>query len=87
MLEWIDDITDFIFLHDAPQKADILFIPGNGHAEPSEYAAQLYHSGYAPLLLPSGRFSVTTGGFDGQKSGARRYEGRFETEVLKRLFR
>ena len=87
MLEWIDDITDFIFLHDAPQKADILFIPGNGHAEPSEYAAQLYHSGYAPLILPSGRFSVTTGEFDGQKSGARRYEGRFETEVLKRLFR
>ena len=80
MLEWIDDITAFIFLHDAPQKADILFIPGNGHAEPSEYAAQLYHSGYTPLLLPSGRFSVTTGGFDGQKSGARRYEGRFETE-------
>ena len=80
MLEWIDDITAFIFLHDAPQKADILFIPGNGHAEPSEYAAQLYHSGYAPLILPSGRFSVTTGEFDGQKSGARRYEGRFETE-------
>lgn len=52
MLEWIDDITAFIFLHDAPQKADILFIPGNGHAEPSEYAAQLYHSGYAPLILP-----------------------------------
>ena len=81
MLEWIDDITAFIFLHDAPQKADILFIPGNGHAEPSEYAAQLYHSGYAPLILPSGRFSVTTGGFDGQKSGAKRYEGRFETEM------
>ena len=80
MLEWIDDITAFIFLHDAPQKADILFIPGNGHAEPSEYAAQLYHSGYAPLILPSGRFSVTAGEFDGQKSGARRYEGRFETE-------
>ena len=80
MLEWIDDITEFIFLRDAPQKADILFIPGNGHAEPSEYAAQLYHSGYAPLILPSGRFSVTTGGFDGQKSGARHYEGRFETE-------
>ena len=56
MLEWIDDITAFIFLHDAPQKADILFIPGNGHAEPSEYAAQLYHSGYAPLILPSGRY-------------------------------
>ena len=80
MLEWIDDITRFIFLSDKPQKADILFIPGNGHAEPSEYAAELYHQGYAPLLLPSGRFSVTTGTFSGQQSGARTYEGRFETE-------
>ena len=80
MLEWIDDITDFIFLSDAPQRADILFIPGNGHAEPSEYAAELFHQGYAPLILPSGRFSVTTGEFDGQKSGAKHYDGRFETE-------
>ena len=55
MLEWIEDITRFIFLEDAPQRADILFIPGNSHAEPSEWAAKLYHDGYAPLLLPSGR--------------------------------
>ena len=52
MLEWIDDITRFIFLSDKPQKADILFIPGNGHAEPSEYAARLYRQGYAPLHFP-----------------------------------
>ena len=56
------------------------WIDGNGHAEPSEYAAELYHQGYAPLFLPSGRFSVTTGTFSGQQSGARTYEGRFETE-------
>ena len=34
MLEWIDDITRFIFLEDDPKPADILFIPGNGHAKP-----------------------------------------------------
>ena len=81
MLEWIDDITRFIFLSDKPQKADILFIPGNGHAEPSEYAAELYHQGYAPLFLPSGRFSITDGHI--LRSAVRRnatYEGRFETE-------
>ena len=80
MLEWIEDITRFIFLEDAPQPADILFIPGNSHAEPSEWAAKLYHDGYAPLLLPSGRYSITVGGFCGQKTGAQQYEGRFETE-------
>lgn len=80
MLEWIDDITRFIFLEDDPKPADILFIPGNGHAEPSEWAAKLYLDGYAPLILPSGRYSITTGAFCGQQTGARRYEGRFETE-------
>ena len=53
MLEWIDDIIRFIFLEDDPQPSDILFIPGNGHAEPSELAARLYREGYAPLVLPS----------------------------------
>ena len=35
MLEWIREITDFIFLEDTPRPADVIFIPGNGHAEPS----------------------------------------------------
>ena len=80
MLEWIGDITRFIFLEDAPCACDILFIPGNGHAEPSEHAARLYRDGYAPLVLPSGRFSIGSGAFGGQKSGARLYDGAFDTE-------
>ena len=80
MLEWIRDVTRFIFLQDAPQPADILFIPGNGHAEPSELAARLYHEGYAPYILPSGRYAITHGEFCGQQSGAREYVGRFDTE-------
>lgn len=80
MLDWIRDITRFIFLEDEPQQADILFVPGNGHAEPSEYAAQLYHAGYAPRILPSGRYAIGSGAFVGQKSGAREYVGQFETE-------
>ena len=80
MLEWIDDITRFIFLEDDPQPSDILFIPGNGHAEPSELAARLYREGYAPLVLPSGRYAVGKGAFTGQVTGKRMYPGRFETE-------
>ena len=80
MLKWIGEMTDFIFLEDAPQPADILFIPGNGHAEPAELAARLYREGYAPRVLPSGRYAIGSGGFCGQKSGAREYVGRFETE-------
>lgn len=80
MLKWMQDIADFIFLEDAPEKVDVIFIPGNGHALPSELAAQLYGRGYAPHVLPSGRYAIGSSGFAGQKSGARRYEGAFETE-------
>lgn len=80
MLKWIRDITDFIFLEDEPAPADIIFVPGNGHALPSELAARLYHAGMARYVLPSGRYAIGTSGFAGQKSGAQRYEGEFDTE-------
>ena len=80
MLKWIQNVADFIFLSDAPAPADIIFIPGNGHALPSELAAQLYKQGYAPRILPSGRYAIGTPGFAGQKSGSRSYEGEFDTE-------
>ena len=80
MLKWITDISDFIFLQDEPAPADIIFVPGNGHALPSELAARLYLSGYAPRILPSRRYAIGTDGFAGQKSGSRRYEGDFQTE-------
>jgi len=80
MLKWIRDITDFIFLEDRPQKADVIFVPGNGHAEPSELAAKLFREGYAPYVLPSGRYAIGSGAFAGQRSGAREYVGSFDTE-------
>ncbi len=80
MLKWMKDIADFIFLADEPAPADIIFVPGNGHALPSELAARLYHQGYAPRILPSGRYAIGTPGFAGQKSGSRLYAGEFETE-------
>ena len=80
MLQWIPDIADFIFLSASPAPADMIFIPGNGHALPSELAAELYKQGYAPRILPSGRYAIGTPGFAGQQSGTRRYEGNFDTE-------
>lgn len=80
MLSWIRDVSDFIFLADAPAPADVIFIPGNGHALPAERAAALYADGLAPWVLPSGRYAIGTDGFAGQLSGARRYEGSFDTE-------
>ena len=36
MLQWIDDLTRFIFLEDEPKPSHVRFLPRNGHAEPSE---------------------------------------------------
>ncbi len=80
MLPWMQDVADFIFLADAPAPADVIFIPGNGHALPAELAARLYADGLAPYVLPSGRYAIGASGFVGQRSGARQYAGAFDTE-------
>ena len=63
--KFFQGITDFIFVEHTPKKADIIFIPGGNYPEAAEHAASLYHQGLAPLLLPSGRYSVMQGYFPG----------------------
>ena len=62
---FLDQISDFIFVEDEPKKADVIFVPGNGYPQMAERAAELYREGYAPYVLPSGRFSTVTGVFPG----------------------
>lgn len=47
-------ITDFIFMEDQIEKADVILIPGGSHKQLIEHAAKLYHEGFAPYILPSG---------------------------------
>ena len=56
-MHFIEEFTNMIFLEDQPEKSDIIFIPGSGHAALAHTAARLYHSGLAPLILPSGKYS------------------------------
>ncbi len=58
-------ITDFIFVEDKLQPADILFLPGGSYPEAAREAASLYLEEYAPLILPSGRYSILQGSFPG----------------------
>ena len=61
----IQMMTDFIFLEDVPQKADIIMIPGSGYGALADTAAALWHQSFAPLILPSGKYSKLIGHFEG----------------------
>jgi Uncharacterized conserved protein len=76
----IEDISNFIFLENEPEKADMIFIPGGSYAEIAEKAASLWKEGYSDLILPSGRYGVKRGYFPGPLSNKEKYTGRYETE-------
>lgn len=76
----ISDITDFIFLEDRLEKADAIFIPGGSYPELPERAAELWKEGYAPYVVPSGRYSIMRGEFAGVKSKAEKYRKAYVTE-------
>ena len=60
-------VTDFIFLEHQPKKADIIFVPGGNYPDAARHAAELYHQGWAPYVLPSGRYSILQGYFPGEQ--------------------
>ena len=61
MTKFLQDLTDFIFLEDEPQKADVIFLPGSEEGILAKTAAKLYREGYAPLIVPSGKYAKWTG--------------------------
>ncbi|WP_418425055.1 YdcF family protein [Blautia sp.] len=77
---FIEQISEFIFAEDEPEKADIIFIPGNGYSQMAEKAAALYGENYASFVLPSGKYSITVGKFGGVLSGQEHYNGNYRTE-------
>lgn len=74
-------VTEFVFVEDQPQKADVIFLPGSRKVEHAIRAAELYRAGYAPYVLPSGRFTISRGYFLELPEPLRsEYPGQFETE-------
>ena len=78
--EFIKETSEFIFAENKPEKADIIFVPGNGYSQMAERAAQLYAKKYAPFVLPSGKYSISAGRFGGVLTGQKRYNGEYQTE-------
>ena len=78
--QFLADVEEFIFAENIPQKADIIFVPGNGYPQMAERAAQLYKQGLADFVLPSGRYSVVNQKFSGVMAKQDVYNGNYETE-------
>ena len=64
-MSFIDEYTKFIFLEDEPESADIIFLPGSEEGALAYRAAELWKEGYAPVILPSGKYGKLTGRFSG----------------------
>ena len=79
-MKFYDALTDFIFTEQKPEKADAIFVPGGLYGEIAQHAAELYQQGFAPLIVPSGKYSIVEGKFTEVQS-PQKYKGRyFETE-------
>ena len=78
--KFLNYFTDYIFVKDEPQKADVIFVPGNGYPQMAEKAAELYRKGLAQKILPSGRYSITVGKFAGVLDKKECYGGTYGTE-------
>ncbi|MDD4797243.1 MAG: YdcF family protein [Eubacteriales bacterium] len=76
----LDDIGRFVFVSHPPVKADVLFIPGGSSPELMETAAALWHQGYAPAMIPSGKYSIKRGYFAGSRTKTDIYPGPYDTE-------
>lgn len=64
----IQEVTEFLFLEDHPEPADLIFVFGGRHRERAVRAAELYRAGLAPFILFTG--------------GDKRGTGRAESAVL-----
>ena len=80
-MKFFRDITEFIFLEDLPEKADLIIVPGNTWPQPARRAAALYHEGMAPYIVVSGRYSKGQQTFAGAACEGDRYKGVYMTEA------
>ena len=56
---FLDQISDFIFVEDKPERADIIFVPGNGFPQMSIEAARLWKEGMAASLFVIFNFFIS----------------------------
>ena len=79
--DWLRAVTELIFVRDEPEPADVILVPGSGNPELAQHAAELYRAGWAPLVLPSGKYAKHTGRMVFSRADvAAAYPGAWESE-------
>lgn len=63
--DFVQAVNRFLFVEDEPAPCDAIMIPGSSSPEHVLLAADLYHRGMAPVLIPSGRCPIGTERFTG----------------------
>ena len=76
----ITDISNYIFISDAPETVDAIFLPGGMHPQQPEYAAELYRQGYAKSIIPSGKMGVQWETWPGVADKAEIYTDNYQSE-------
>ena len=51
---WLTALARLLIVDQPPRPADAILVLGGGSGEREEWGAELYHQGYAPLLIASG---------------------------------
>lgn len=77
---YLKDISNFVFIKDHIEEANIIFIPGGSYPEVAEEAAKLWKSGYSNLILPSGAYGINSGYFTGPSSKKEIYDEKYNSE-------
>ena len=73
-------ISEFIFVEHQLKKADAILIPGSNEGILAVHAAGLYKNGYAPIVIPSRKYSILKGKFWGPAQEGLAPEQPYETE-------
>lgn len=59
----ISEITNYIFVSDEPCRVDAIFVVGGSLPIAAEFAAELYHKGFAKNIIIGGKYSVKRDSF------------------------
>lgn len=76
----IEDISNFIFVENVPEKADAIMVVGGGFPELPETAAQLWKDNYAPFILIGGGIGAGLKKFQGPRTKKEIYNKEYLTE-------